>query len=529
MTSAPPTSEASPPAPQRWRWPDVVLLALILVIAVGLRVTYTDANPTFDELWHIGSTLGIGNVLAYYPHDVVVHDAIRLTSMEHAREHWRVWTGIDGILHPPLFLVALRFWRDLFGGSTTAAHAFSMAWGGVAIAFCFAAARLSMNRSIAVLAGLTLACSQSQVYFSQEIRGYQMLAALGAIAVWLMTRVEVCGSTRRVALALGLLTLPIQLTHYFGFGGALAIGIYGIVRLAPHRRAFLLAVAASAGFFVVAWLPFALRQIDDMGTGDAFLRSDRGSLHVLLLALGAPFRLIAERDYQIELTPLLSGVLFVVPWLLVKRFRPLLPWAVWLCASVAPLVLLDWSRGTVHVAYVRYFEVAAPAVPLLFAGVAWSLSRPLACAVSATLCLTGAIYLFSGNTMPLDADDLSPATRIVQRHVQPGDAIITYSGKAPLYYTDTLMLAASHAPELFPRTLVMLSKPMTPAMIAELGTRTAWLLSGELDRPLEELIPGARVTRTEAATPLVNVMRIEIDLAGTASTSAPTSDPLPVR
>jgi Dolichyl-phosphate-mannose-protein mannosyltransferase len=494
MTPAAPATEVilRPPA-TRWGSADALLLVGLIIVAVGVRLLSMDATLSFDELWHISSTLGIGNALEFYPQNTLIHDAINLTSMQHARPFWQVWTGIDGILHPPLFLMALRFWRDLFGSSDLTGHLFSITWSVVAVACCFDSARLTMNRTAATLAALCVALSGTQIYFAQEVRGYQMLVSIGSIALWLMTRVEVLGVTRRRAFGLALVTLPIQLTHYFGFGGALAVGLYGLLRCGPHRRSFLAGIGVSALMFGLLWVPFALRQIDDLGTGDAFLHWPNNKIHTLLLAVGTPFRLIAERDYQLELTPTFSGALFFLPWMLVRRFRPLLPWVLWLCACIGPILALDWARETVHTAYPRYLAIASPAVPLLFIGTAWAVRRWLAYVVGSGICAAGFVYWLSNNIIPLDSDNFSPVVAVLEKRFEPGDVIVTYPGNAPLYFAEALLLEVSHADRLSPKDLVRMRQPMTPELAGQLAGRTVWLISGPLDRPPEQIVPGARV------------------------------------
>src|SRR5690606_696007 len=105
----------------------------------------------------------------------------------------------------------------------------------------------------------------------------------------------------------------------------------------------------------------------------------------------------AERNYLWEVTPVLSGVLFVLPWLMLRRFRPLLPWILWLTLPVAFLVALDLARSTVHVIYARYLSIVTPAVPLLFAGVVWPIRRWLAYVLLAGVWSVGTIYLISRN------------------------------------------------------------------------------------------------------------------------------------
>lgn len=510
--SVSPTDSSSPQPDRRLKWADLLCLILLVSLAVWIRVTHIDSGMSFDELWHLASTLGIGDAMSYYSQDVVHHNAICITSLQNKHSLWGVWTGMDGILHPPLFIVALRLWREAVGESDFAAHSFSIFCGAISVAMTYCTAKLAMNRIAAVLAALTFACAQTQVYFSQEVRGYSMLIAIGSVALWLMTRVQVLGPSRWRLIGLALLTLPLLLTHYFTAGACLAIGIFGLVFGRPHRLAFVGGVLGAALIYGVIWMPFALRQLDDLGTGDAFLKSNDGPLHAVLLAAGAPFRLLVERDYQMELTPLLSVVLFVLPWFLVRRLSALAPWAIWLCASILPILLLDLARGTVHNAYIRYLAVASPAVPLLFLGTLWGQNwRRTAYAFGVLLSFMGTIYLLSDTRVIMDAEDLTPINRAMEPRFEKGDAIISASCGAGPIYQGPIAVTMMHSSKMFPTTLLVASKPLTPELVAELGSKRIWLVGGELPVSIEDFVPGARMEFMQVVTPQLSVRLLRLD------------------
>lgn len=497
-------------AARRWRWYEIVALCLLLIVAADVRARCAEF-PSFDELWHLALTKGWGSPLGALTHDEIHREVISQTSLEGAMSLVSVWRGMRDVLHPPLYVVLLRGWREVFGESDFAAQTLSIAASLVSITFCYLTAQLAMNRRVALLGAMALAFAQTQVYFAQEIRSYAMLAALGSVALWMMTYVEVNGPTRGRAVGLAMLSLLIVLTHYFGAGAAAAIFVHSCLRLGRHRRAFLLALGVAALFFAVVWLPEAIAQLSHLGTGDALLyRPDVSTLERLALVLGVPFRLLAERDYQLERTPLVAGVMFFVPWLLVRQFRAILPWALWLCLSVAPVLLLDLTRSTVHLAVIRYVAVATPAVPLLFAGVAWAVDRRLAYVCAAASVAVGAIYLISKNTVPIDSPDVSPIAGAIAAHARPGEPILTYEPPAKEWMSDVWIMTCSHEPGLFPRTIAELTKPMTTEMVRELKSESAWLVCHSLDRPLAEVIPGATLIDTYGSVPGVSVLHIAL-------------------
>ena len=502
------------PRPTRpWRALDVALLLLVLAITTWVRATHLDPAPSFDELWHMACTTGHGSPLSGYAYDVVIAQPRRQVALDDARPIWTLWRDQRDVIHPPLFEIALRVWRATIGEGDGAAHAFSITWGVVALTFLFATARLAISAGVAAAVTLALGCAQAQVYLAQEIRPYAMLNAIGAIAVWQMTRIESLGATRRRAIALGLTTLPLVLTHYFGFGGAVAIGAYGVFRAAPHRRAFLIAVAGAAVFFIVTWMPFALRQTRDLGIGGGPLPS-----HLVaeaMMALAAPFRVFADRAYTTDPLSVVAGVLFVLPWMMIRRFRPLLPWAIWLTATVGCLVALDVARSSFHVRMIRYLSVATPAVPLLFVGCAWPIRRGLAYVVALGIFGVGVTYLISRGDVIAETPDYHDVAKPIAARIRPGDAVL-FADASGIRRSPIWLMVLGHEPGVFPRPVAMLTRPMSPAMLADLGTTRVWLVAEE-GRDPTTLVPGSRVVESFHTWEAIQICKLEL--------SAPTTLP----
>ncbi len=505
--------EACGEVPARpWSSVDWLLLLSVLSISACLRLIYIDPVLSFDEIWHLATTQGRGSLIGSFDLNVVYHDVDSMTSLAHPGPIWGIWHDMPGVLHPPLFLIAMRLWRDVMGDGDFAAHCFSITWSLVAIAFTFATARLAMNRWAALLCGTTLACAQTQCYFAQEVRAYSMLIGFGSIALWLMTRCELLGVTRRRLLILAFLTLPMLLTHYFTFGSAVAIGLYGLVRGGAHRRAFLLMIGGCAAFYAVAWIPFALAQIKDFQVGDCLLKIPQRDLTFTTLMLaGTPFRLIADRDYTMERLTACTGGLFILPWLLMSRMRTLFPWVLWLCLSVGVIFVLDIVRTTQHAAYVRYLAAATPAVPLLIVGTFWPIRRSFAYMAGVGMSFGGLMYLISRNPIHFDAQPFPDTASVLARHMQPGEALISYeSSPARMWRAPLLIMVASHEPGLFPRTVAILSKPATPEILKELNCSSFWLLSS-YDFSTQQVVPGARVLQSFPGDEEMHIDHLAID------------------
>lgn len=503
----------------RWTGIDAVLLTILIALACVVHVRFADADLSYDELWHLSLSAARATPVGWFAGDVVNESPAHVTSIIGAASIAHVWTGMDGVLHPPLYVITLRLWRDVFGDGDRAAQWLSIAWSLVAACGIYGTARLVMGRGLAFICGVAIACSQTQTYFAQEVRGYEMLIGLSTIALWMMTRIDVLGPTRGRAITLGLAPFFILLTHYFGFGAAVAIGVFGLIRLRGHRGAFLAALAGGAILYACIWIPFARRQIAFLGTGDVFMKVAFDPWHELLMLADAPFRLIVDRTYEAGATSLAGGLLFIVPWFLLRKARWLLPWALWLSLSLLALFALDAARSTAHLSLARYFAIASPAVFLLLVGCARAIDVRAAYAIGCSVAFMGAIYLFSGSPIGADSQNFASAEHFLERRIQPGEAILAWHGKAPLFYGDMFLLTMSHSPTLFPRPAANLTKPPSAELLARLPKR-AWVITGGVDEPLDQWIPGARVLDQYAAD--VNVHLFYLDLSDATAATRPS-------
>jgi hypothetical protein len=508
------------PAPARWQTWDWILLLTVLIVAGSLRLTHIDPVLSFDEIWHLATTQGYGSPTKAYEWDVIYRNVGHMTSLEHAAPVWAIWQDMREVLHPPGFLISMRLWRDVFGDSDMAAHLFSITWSLVGIVFTFLTGRLAMNRWAGMLCGLSLACAQTQCYLAQEVRAYAMLIALGSIALWIMTRCELQGPTRGRVLWLAVLSLAMLLTHYFALGAAIAIGLYCVLRGGNQRKTFLIAITACALLYIVAWVPFALRQVRDFGVGDVLIKMpQRDLVFTTLMLAGTPFRLIAERDYTMELMPVFSGVLFILPWELSRRFKALVPWVFWLCCTIGAIFVLDIARTSRHAAYIRYLAIATPAVPLLFVGTVWPIRRWLAYTVGGVLSFGGFMYLISRNVVLIDAQPYPEIAKVLSKHIQPGEPILSFENAEQfLWRAPVVLMVAAHEPNVFPRTMALLSKPMSKTMMRDLNAKTAWLLINNYTMA-EEIVPGCRVLDRYYGDEDLMVVRIAIDA------ESPTTEP----
>ena len=220
--------------------------------------------------------------------------------------------GTAGDIHPPLYYLALRGWRELVGETEFGLRSLSAFAGVMVVAVVLALgrnitpgrkgakARDIANDSIAssrpgvlalasAVAGLLAALSPVLVYYSQETRMYALLALLASLSAWAL--LVWLGGPRRPLLWMAAYTLLLAAglyTHYF-FPAVVAaqgavVGLWGkrekgrkgerekgkrtLVSRPVSRISYLvswLCMAAVATLLYAPWVPVFLRQIGGRG------------------------------------------------------------------------------------------------------------------------------------------------------------------------------------------------------------------------------------------------------------------------
>jgi hypothetical protein len=244
----------------------LVLLLLILALAAAVRFYRLEAQ----SLWH-----DEGNSAR------IAERSIRL-----------ILEGAAGDIHPPLYYLALHYWRALLGQSEFALRSFSV-MGGVGLvaltyvlgAYLGQGGRPGSNASVGtrdvptgLAAAFLAAINPFQVYYSQEARSYIWVAFLAAAATYCGYRflksvlpagrgAPGVGSRSRVPWAVGY-TLAIVAglyTHYVFPIVLIPINLIAFVQLSRHRvrRPLVqwMMLHLIPGLLFLPWLHIAVRQL----------------------------------------------------------------------------------------------------------------------------------------------------------------------------------------------------------------------------------------------------------------------------
>ncbi|MBK6327744.1 MAG: glycosyltransferase family 39 protein [Chloroflexi bacterium] len=127
--------------------------------------------------------------------------------------------GTASDIHPPLYYLLLRGWRELAGDSEFGLRSLSAFAGLLVVPLAMALARnpqSAIRNPQWLLVGLITAVSPPLIYYSQEARMYALLGLLAALSTWLLVRSAESGVRNwGYAVAYVLTAVAGLYTHYF--------------------------------------------------------------------------------------------------------------------------------------------------------------------------------------------------------------------------------------------------------------------------------------------------------------------------
>jgi hypothetical protein len=484
------TSERRDDGVSRWRVGDGIALIGVVLACVAARSLLPVDSPSMDERWHLALSTGRGSPFdsRAYPLDTFLRDVGPLTSLRDAPPAWRVWTTLDGVVHPPLYLLALRGWRELFGESDAAARALSVACSAVAGAFLFAATRAAANRTCAIYAGLIWAAAEVPIYLGLEIRGYAMLSALMAVVLWLLVRIDTRQTASRLIMLYAVL-LAAMLTHYHAV--PLAAGVTGwLIASRPPRGLTIIVALVTAAVYAAIWGPFAWRQINPESAAVDYLRTPGPVLLVTLREVAAwPARVLIETVSPLSIA--IGTTIWAGTIALAVRRRPARPFVVITVSLALFLAGVDLIRGMRQLGFIRYAAGAAPAMVALIPLVALAVGRRAA--VVHVVGVATVLVLASRWRAPLHdgVQSFAPLAVEMERRMSPHDTLllaIDLHGELPLFLAHGAMLEMCSTRRC---DVVLLTAPVASRLLHDLRSTRGWLVSVSPLGDPGRLAPGA--------------------------------------
>jgi hypothetical protein len=246
--------------------------------------------------------------------------------------------------------------------------------------------------------------------------------------------------------------------------------------------------------FLILWGPSMWAQKANFSKDGAWIVAERpDEFHGTWRHLAEwPVLLLGTPVEQGALAATLSGLLYVLPLLLVRRRPDLWLWWLWLVGVIAVPALLDLTRGSYHLFYVRYVILASPAVYALFAALlihARPWLRHLVPAAALTMCLA---------SLPRAYDSLYYDTNWIAEQLRsrahPGDVLVYPVGGHQSRYGSYLFLTTTYYLNPLPGPVVFLEEPVPPRLEKELRQApSVWLFTFTDRSAPEKLFPAAQV------------------------------------
>jgi len=465
------------------RWHFVALIA-ILLLAAALRVhRLSEKSFWFDEFESVAMAAGHGFDHLDLPTNVLISNPPDLTNLDTAPPYWKAWYGESRGHMPPLYPLLLRLWGETFELGETSARAFSVVASVAAVVLLFLAVREWSGTAAALWAALLMSVAGPQIQMGQEARHYTLLLleALGAAAA--MARIERRGPTLWRGTALSLCVLTMSLTHYFAIGALVALTLYTALRLrGPSLRMTALSFITAGCFWLAIGAPLAWRHVGNVDDAalTAFL-ADRSPGHAARTALRfatLPVRFFTEPMTDSTAAAAIGVVAFFLAALLPVRRRDLLLWGLWLPLAVLPALLLDASRQTKHLEFIRYTLLASPALYALVAG-ALLHSCGVLRHVPPALAVIGCCLALPAAYEAWQKANWRGLARAHAANVRPGDVTVFWAGDDYSTYPHRAFLHASYYGDAERHPIILLTAPPAEARISSTASssRRATLLT----------------------------------------------------
>ena len=344
------------------RSPNLYSLIFILLLAAFLRFYRIDAQ----SLWH---DEGNSYQMTLKNADRIIGDA-----------------AAD--IHPPLYYFLLSAWRVVAGKSEFALRGLSAFFGIVLVTLVYRIGKKSFDETSALASAFFAAIHPALIYYSQEMRMYEMGAMLGA-GCWLFVIGDRGLEVRSWKLEVGnwiALAVFIALgfyTHYSFAFIVIAINLYIIIRLTQYAirntrhasrnthhpfgsRITLnyqllitwLVPQLIALLIYLPWLPIAYRQLTTWPAA-------RENLPIIESLIGVTRWLILGHTVDADVAiPALIGLAALIPLGLYRalpRGKNLLAIFLWLIVPSGLTVIF----GLFSVAFSKFLIIAAPAMCLV--------------------------------------------------------------------------------------------------------------------------------------------------------------------
>lgn len=498
-----------------------LLIALAGVAALAAVIRFSGINREclwYDEIWHVTLSSGHGSSFRDIPLNTLVDSQTDVVHLDHARPALEIPRRMDQVLHPPLYHLVLRAWREIAGDRPEMIRPLSAALSVIVVVLTGVVARRACGDGrAALLAAVITALSATQLMQAQDGRGYTLLAAVGLATLLAMLGLVSRGRSMVLSIAVAIGCLAMMFTHYFAAGACAGIGLITATKLRGRARWETLGALAVAGAaWAMLWLPTLRDQLAHVAeTADVFL-DDSATPGAALRTLGRlallPTNLLADMPEGV--TPL-RGIIGILLWLAMLAAAVVRPSArlplLFAVGAVAPVLLLDLVRSTQHLYYTRYTLLAAPA---MWIGVAMLATPPPNRARPTPWGLVPlVIALLAGLTLPIGYEqnraDFRPMSAAIAGAASPETVLVICSGNPRGRDAQSAYLYTACYTRVFPRSLVIANRPIAGDLLSQLVGRDL-LLAAPGERMFSVLGDGVELLETRSVEPFGAVARARV-------------------
>ncbi len=222
----------SQPTPSLTNRIKIFWVLFFTLIGFGLRVQRLDFQPLWgDEGWSI-----------YF----AVQSLPQLLAL----------TALD--IHPPLYYILLKTWFGLAGVGAETGRFLSVLTGTLLIpALYLLGRRLFNDLRMGAAAAAVAAVMPLAIYYSQEVRMYQLVTLLGVLSMVSLVRWQAYGRRQELIAYVGLTTAALYTHYYAGFlilGQALYLLLDGLRHRSPGKNSLSILIARLRPVFWVGLL-----------------------------------------------------------------------------------------------------------------------------------------------------------------------------------------------------------------------------------------------------------------------------------